>query len=117
MIKQVINGAQRRTVNADMSNADFLLLQAVLAGKSEEWQLQSSGGAVANGKTLNSIKLAVGKKGLTSRRSAGVFLPHIKPTKTLQDLQFAIVSNWDEDFESSVKCEYCTTFGASSKGV
>ena len=63
------------------------------------------------------IKLAVGKKGLTSRRSAGVLLPHIKPTKTLSDIQLAVVANWDEDFESSVKCEYCTSFGASSKGL
>jgi len=117
MIKQIINGSARRTINADMSNADFTVLAGVLAGKAEEWTKHSEGGTSANGKIINSIKFAVGKKGLSSRKSVGVMIPHLKNTKTFSDIQTAVVGVWDEDFSSSTACEYCSAFGASSKGV
>jgi hypothetical protein len=117
MIKQIVNGSVQRTVNANMSNADFMVLAGVLAGKAEEWTMASEGGTTANGVKINSLKVAVGKKGLTSRRSVGIIFPHIKNTRTFSEVQAAVVGSWDEDFASSVKCEYCNAFGASSKGI
>jgi hypothetical protein len=117
MIKQIVNGKNLKTISANMSTGDFTVLSSILAGKLEVWDLVSEGGTAANVAKPNYIRLAVGKKGISNRVSCAVYLPHVKTTKTAIDLETAIVGLFDADYETAVKCEYCTVIGASSKGV
>jgi len=59
---------------------------------------------------------AVGKTYINSvRKSSAVFVPHIKPTKHIVDVRTAVVGVWDEDFTSSVACEYCNPYNLKSE--
>lgn len=116
MIKQIINGKNLKTVTANMSTADATVLSSVLVGKLQVWKLESEGGTAITVATPNYIRFAVGKKGISNRQSASVFLPHMKNTKNIDDIEGAVIGLWDADFETSAKCEYCVVVGASSKG-
>jgi hypothetical protein len=117
MIKQIINGKGLKTVSVNMSTADATLLSAILVGKLQVWDLMAEGGTATTVATPNYIRFAVGKKGISSRQSASVYVPHIKTTKTLSDIESAVIGVWDADFQTALKCEYCVGVGASSKGV
>jgi len=117
MIKQIINGQTRNIVSVKASTADMATLSAILAGKLETWDVVSEGGTTANPAQLNFVRFAVGKKGINSRNSASVTIPHIKFTKTYSDISSAVIGVWDQDYLSAIKCEYCTLVGASSLGA
>lgn len=117
MIKQIINGKNLKTVTANMSTGDATVLSAILVGKLQVWKLESEGGTAVTIATPNYIRFAVGKKGISNRQSASVFLPHMKNTKTLKDIESAVIGLWDADFQTTAKCEYCISVGASSKGI
>lgn len=117
MIKQIINGKNLKTVTANMSTADATVLSAILAGKLQVWKLESEGGTAITVATPNYIRFAVGKKGISNRQSASVYVPHMKNTKTLSDIETAVIGVWDADFQTALKCEYCVAVGASSKGI
>lgn len=117
MIKQIINGKGLKTITANMSTADATALSAILAGKLQVWDLMAEGGTAVTVANPNYIRFAVGKKGISSRQSASVYVPHMKNTKTLSDIESAVIGLWDADFQTALKCEYCVAVGQSSKGV
>ncbi|MDD5400758.1 MAG: hypothetical protein PHQ93_06205 [Sulfurimonas sp.] len=100
-----------------MSTADATTLSAILVGKLQTWKLESEGGTAITVATPNYIRFAVGKKGISNRQSTSVFVPHMKNTKTLKDIESVVIGNWDADFQTTSKCEYCIAVGASSKGI
>lgn len=116
MIKQYINGKMVGTVMASMSSADFTTLSAVLAGKSENWEKNSSGGTTLNGVTPNFKRFSVGKTTIDGRKSVAVTIPHCKPSKSLSDIRALTIGAFDVDYILTEKAEYCNGIGDSSKG-
>ncbi len=114
MIKQVINGKNARTVNANMSSADFTTLSAVLAGECTEWELHSEGGSAATVPFLNFIKFSTGKATISNRYCQVTNVPHVKVSKTLSDIRTAVIGSFDQDYISSTKCDYCNGVGMKS---
>jgi len=115
MIKQIINGKPVRTINAEMSSADAVALSAVLAGKQEVWSESASGGTPISVPVLNFLKFSVGKKsGIRRGNSCAVFVPHLKPSKSDADVRTAVVGVWDQDYNTSTKCDYARTILAKN---
>ncbi len=115
MIKQYINGKSAGTTNASMSSADFSTLSAILAGRSENWSLEASGGITANGINPNFKKFSVGKVTINGRKSSAVSLPHVKTTKSIDNIRAAVVGQFDVDYTLTEKADYCNGIGDSSK--
>lgn len=115
MIKQYINGKSAGTTNASMSSADFTTLSAILAGRSENWTLSGSGGTTANSINPNFKKFSVGKVTINGRKSTAVSLPHVKTTKSIDDIRTAVIGNFDVDYKLTEKADYCNGIGDSSK--
>jgi len=115
MIKQYINGKSAGTANASMSSADFSTLAPILAGRSENWSMAGSGGTSANISNLNFKKFSVGKVTISGRKSTAVSLPHIKTTKSIDDIRTAVIGQFDVDYTLTEKADYCNGIGDSSK--
>lgn len=116
MIKQIINGKSAGAISASLTTADFTILSAVLAGKSENWLKHSEGGVSATIAEPNFIRFSCGKNTINGTMSIAVTVPHLKASKTLQDIHTAVKGVFDCDYDSSVKCEYVNGVGASSRG-
>lgn len=108
MIRQRIGGTTVNTVNATGSEADITALSALLEGELVTYDLKFEGGtASAMPTSMNGKKFSVGKKYLSGQtRSASVYVPHIKVSKTFNEISVAVIGQFDEDFEGSAKCEY-----------
>ncbi len=108
MIRQRIGGKAVNTVNATMSEADRLTLSGILEGELTSYDLKFEGGVSAPQPTqLNGKKFSVGKKYLSGQtRSSSVYIPHVKTSKTFNDVAVAVIGQFDEDFEGASKCEY-----------
>ena len=111
MIRQIINGKAVRTVSVILSEADATTLKGLMVGELQTWDSKATGGSSSNPAVLNYIGLSVGKTSLNgTRKSASVFIPHVKATKHFSDLSTAVVGVWDEDFNSSSACEYARAY-------
>lgn len=108
MIKQRIGGKNVNTVNVVASEADLAGLSAILEGELTTYELKAEGGtATAVPAQMNGKKFSVGKRYLSGQtRSASVYIPHVKVSKTFSDLTTAVIGQFDEDFEGAAKCEY-----------
>jgi hypothetical protein len=108
MIKQKIGGKNVNTVNVNASDADTTTLLGLLEGELTTYDLKAEGGtSVPAPAKMNAKKFSVGKKYLSGQtKSASVFIPHIKPSKTFSDISVAVIGQFDEDFIGSAKCEY-----------
>lgn len=106
MLKQIVNGKNRRTIRHEMSAADAAILAGVLVGKIEVYTETASAGTDAVIATPNFIKMSVGKKTGQVSRSASFYLPHRKASKSGQDIETAVIGQFDQDFFSSTPCEY-----------
>jgi hypothetical protein len=115
MIKQYVNGKSAGLMNISMSSADFTILSAVLAGRSENWSKIAEGGTVANGITPNFKRFSVGKTNINGRKSTSVTLPHCKVTKSIDDIRALTIGAFDVDYTLSEKAEYCNGIGDSSR--
>jgi len=108
MIKQRIGGKNVNTVIVTATEADMTSLLGLLEGELTTYDLKAEGGtAVAAPSKMNGKKFSVGKKYLSGQtHSASVYVPHIKPSKTFNDISVAVIGQFDEDFLGSAKCEY-----------
>lgn len=117
MIKQYINGSLVGTSSPSMTNADFGILAAVLAGRSENWELHASGGTTLNGvAVLNFKKFAFGKETINGRKSSAVTVPHVKAGVGIMEIRPLVVGKFYVDASLTEKAEYCNGIGDSSKG-
>lgn len=112
MIRQRIGGKTVNTVNATGSEADMTALSAILEGELTTYDIKFEGGtASAMPAQMNGKRFSVGKKYLSGQtRSASVSIPHVKTTKTFNEVAVAVIGQFDEDFEGSAKCEYSNLF-------
>ena len=108
MIRQRIGGKSVNTVNVTASAEDLTALSALLEGELTTYEMKFEGGTVAAlPANMNGKKFSVGKKYLSGQtRSASVYVPHIKPSKTFNEIAVAVVGVFDEDFEGSARAEY-----------
>lgn len=105
VLKQKINGRNVNTLETEATAGDLTDLLALLEGEVTEYELKSSGGAVAPYPlTLNSKKLSCGNK--TSKISCAFSVKHAKPTAYINDFEAVVVGAFDANFESSVKADY-----------
>ncbi|HUH42669.1 MAG TPA: hypothetical protein VLZ29_06090 [Sulfurimonas sp.] len=116
MIKQYVNGKSVGIVNASMSSADFSTLSVILAGRSENWEKIAEGGTVANAITPNFRKFSVGKVTMNGRISSSFTLPHLKASKSTDDIRGSVIGMFDADYVLTDKAEYCNGIGDSSRG-
>lgn len=114
MLKQIMNGKSLKTVNANMSDADQTKLIAILVGKTEIYELKSQGGTALTAIPdvgFNAKSFSVGSKDLNNQfQSAFVRLPHVKASKSIQDIHTAVVGAFDTSFTSAKKCEYVNEY-------
>lgn len=114
MLKQVMGGRTINTLNGQMSTALTTAVIALLVGEVTEYEEKASGGTVmATIPTtgLNAKRLSVGKKGLNNNfESAFISLPHVKSTKSFNDLKTHMVGNFDSSYETTTACEYCNLY-------
>ena len=88
------------------SAADLTVLEGLMEGKVEKYDLKSSGGTAAPmPAVLNTKKFSCGKKSQHYRCSFKV--PHLKTTKTANDVFAHVVGNFDANFDVSTSCDYC----------
>jgi hypothetical protein len=108
MIRQKIGGKSVNTVNATASTEDITALSAILEGELTVFDVKFEGGtASALPALMNGKKFSVGKKYLSGQtRSASVYVPHIKATKSFSEIAVAVIGQFDEDFEGTAKAEY-----------
>lgn len=112
MIRQKIGGRTVNTVMANGSADDMTALSSILEGELTTFELKFEGGTVAPAPaSLNAKKFSVGKKYLSGQtKSASVNIPHVKDTKSFSEIQTAVIGQFDESFDSSVKCGYSNLF-------
>lgn len=108
MLKQYIQGQRVHNVDISASDGDIAKILPILAGKVEQYKQTATGGTELKQapKPLNRKNLIIGKKTAAGRLSTMIYLPHIDPAKSINDLETSIVGNFDCGFESDVKCEY-----------
>lgn len=116
MIKQYINGKSAGIANASLSSADFSVLSTILAGRSENWEKIAEGGTVANSITPNFRKFSVGSVTINGRISSSFTLPHLKASKSTDDVRGSVIGMFDTDYVLTNKAEYCNGIGDSSRG-
>jgi len=111
MIRQIVNGKVVKTVTVSGSDADMTTLKGLMAGELETWDSKAEGGTPANPAVLNYVGFAVGKTTIGGRRhSQGIFIPHVKTTKTMSDIRTAVVGTWNADFIVDTACEYANPY-------
>lgn len=114
MLKQKMGGRTINTVNATMSAALITAVSAILVGEITEYEEKATGGTVmatAPATGLNAKRFSVGKKDLNNQFvSAYVQLPHVKKSKSFNDIQTHVVGNFDSSYETATACEYCTLY-------
>lgn len=107
MLRQITNGKTSNTVMVNGSVADLTALAGILVGKVEVYSMVGSGGTAANGVELNPYTFSVGKRNIDgSYESASVRIPHMKPTKSINDIRSAVVGVFDASLTTATKCEY-----------
>ncbi len=116
MIRQIVNGRTVGVINPTMSTADFTILSAVLAGKSEHWNETASGGTPLTVTVPNAKKFSLGKVDIDGRISSAVSLPHAKIGASDDDIRGEVIGLFDVTQKSSVKADYCNMIGNSSRG-
>lgn len=118
MLRQMMNGKIVGTTMVSGSAADLATLAGLLEGQVMIYTKGAEGGTVElNVAHPNVFKFSVGKKYLDgSRKSASIVLPHMKITKSLEDVRTAVVGVWDASALTSEKCTYANGVGNSSRG-
>jgi hypothetical protein len=108
MIRQRIGGKSVNTVNVTGSAADITALTEILEGELTTFEQKFEGGtAAALPALMNGKKFSVGKKYLSGQtRSASVYIPHVKASKSFSEIASAVIGQFDEDFEGTAKAEY-----------
>ena len=108
MIRQKIGGRTVNTVIATGTADDMNALASLMEGELETYELKFEGGTTAPAPaSLNAKHFSVGKKYLSGqRKSASVKIPHVKTSVSFAEIQTQVIGQFDESFESSVKCEY-----------
>jgi len=117
VIKQIIGGVTKKTVYAEMSEADATALVALMEGKLETYEKKFEGGtASAMPSVMNYIRFSVGKKVSKSvYQTASVSVPHIKQGKSHSDVKAIVIGAFDCGFDLSTKCDYTNLIGSNSK--
>lgn len=112
MIVQVIGNRYVNTVTASGSADDMASLATLLEGELTTFELKFEGGTVAPAPaSLNAKKFSVGKKYLSGQyKSCSVRIPHVKPTKMFGEISLAVIGQFDESFDSAVKCNYASLY-------
>lgn len=112
MIRQKIGGRTVNTVIATGSADDMASLASLMEGELETYKLEFEGGTTASAPTsLNTKKFSVGKKYLSGqRKSASIHIPHVKASVNFSEIQSSVIGQFDEAFDSDVKCEYSNLF-------
>lgn len=105
VLKQKIHGRSASTLEVDATTADLAPLLALLEGEVTEYELKSSGGAVAPYPAmLNSKKFSCGNK--TQKISCSFSIKHLKPTAFITDVEAVVVGAFDANYESTIKADY-----------
>lgn len=112
MIYQRIGGRNVNTVSATGTTADLTTLSSILEGELTTFELKFEAGTVAPAPTaLNTKKFSVGKKYLSGQSmSCSVGIPHVKITKSFNEIQTAVIGQFDESYDTAVKCSYSNQF-------
>lgn len=112
MIRQKIGGRTVNTVMASGTTADMLSLASLLEGEITTFDLKFEAGTVAPAPaSLNTKKFSVGKKYLSGQtQSCSVQIPHVKTTQSFAEIQTAVIGQFDESFDSTIKCTYSNLF-------
>ena len=112
MIRQKIGGRTVNTVIASGSADDMTALSSLMEGQLETYELKFEGGTTAPAPaSLNAKHFSVGKKYLSGqRKSASVKIPHVKTSVSFSEIHTKVIGQFDEAFDSSVKCEYSNLF-------
>lgn len=117
MIKQIIGGVTKKTVYAEMSEADATALMTLMEGKLETYVKKFEGGTkAAVPSVMNYMRFSVGKQ--ISRgvyQTASVTVPHIKQGKSHNDVKAIVIGAFDCGFDLDVKCDYTNLIGSNSK--
>ena len=106
MYTQTVGGKSAGLLTVDASSADLTALEDLMEGAVEKYELKSSGGTVAAmPAVMNLKKFSCGKKSQNYRCSFKV--PHLKTTKTANDVAAHVANNFDANFDVSTTCDYC----------
>lgn len=105
VIKQKIKGRTVNTLVTEATTGDLTDLMALLEGEVTDYDLKSSGGAVAPYPlALNTKKFSCGNK--TSKISCAFSVKHLKPTAFINDIEAVVVGAFDASYDSTVKADY-----------
>ncbi|OCR98861.1 hypothetical protein A9K75_09580 [Campylobacter fetus subsp. testudinum] len=111
MLKQTIDGVTK-SINANGSSADVGALIGILVGEITEYDLKFQGGTEmpTMPSLLNKKVLIVGSKATASqgRLSSMVTLPHVKTSKTFNEISVDIKNKFNANYESAIKADYVT---------
>ena len=112
MIRQKIGGRTVNTVIATGTTDDMTALASLMEGELETYEQKFEGGTTAPAPaSLNTKKFSVGKKYLSGQRqSASVQIPHVKTSVSFAVIQTAVIGQFDESYDTTVKCEYSNLF-------
>ena len=114
MFKQKVNGRFINTCYVEGTAGDVSALTALAEGKIEVYEEKFSGGTSAPLPTkMNYISFSVSKKkGVRTYLTASVRVPHIKATKSNEDVEAVVVGAFDAAYNSNEKCETCNLIGS-----
>lgn len=115
MFLVTIGGQSAGVVNVQAGEDDLAVLQSLIEGKIEVYDSKGQGGtALASApKELNTFRFSVGKKDATNSNVAdrcSVKIPHVKLAKSFQDIETAVIGQFDASFEVDFKCEYANLY-------
>ena len=112
MIRQKIGGRTVNTVIATGSADDMNAIATLMEGKLETYKLKFEGGTASPAPASHKKKkFSVGKRYLSGqRKSASVQIPHVKTSVSFAKIQSSVIGQFDEAFDSNVKCEYSNLF-------
>lgn len=106
IVKQVIKGRTVRTLEVDASEANIADLVSILAGEVSLFELKSEGGSTSPlPATMNRKRFSCGNR--TQKISCSFNVPHVKNSAYINDFETAVIGNFDADYESSIKADYC----------
>jgi len=109
LLRQYINGVRIHSVNVNASADDLNALKALMEGKIEEWDSKATGGtAIQMPEALNKQRYRVGKK-VNSKtwKSCVITIHHLDPAKSDDDVENAVVGNFNANWYVDDNAEYC----------
>ena len=111
LMRQIIGGKQVKTIDVDGSADDILALQSLMEGQIQILDKKFEGGTSAPlPAQLNAKSFSVGKKTGKVNYCAAVRIPHVKPTRTFNEIKASAIGSFDQDYVSSIKCSHSNMF-------